>query len=215
MVTGFFIYLIGISIEIAIHDVYYDEPILHAHDTIMGIACGCIVLCLNLMRATHKGTKCYYPFLLLCYLNHHLVLFLFHEGIVLFDPHSPDKKSVRKNLYRIANYIFRTFVGFCHFIVAYFTYHEDSDAVRGHDKYFYSHAAIVVVAMTIEISLSTAVKIKHREYPSETRQGVESLTPSEVAVTQMNRSTDVSIDKRSLKEVLLTVEEKSEDVIDE
>jgi hypothetical protein len=55
VVTGYFIYLIGISIEIAIHDVYLNEPILHAHDTIMGVSCGCITLCLNLMRSTHKG----------------------------------------------------------------------------------------------------------------------------------------------------------------
>jgi hypothetical protein len=54
-VTGFFIYLIGVSIEIAIHDVYLNEPILHAHDTIMGLSCGCISVCLNMMRSTHKG----------------------------------------------------------------------------------------------------------------------------------------------------------------
>lgn len=55
VVTGFCVYLVGISIEIAIHDVYLNEPILHAHDTILGLSCGCITLCLNLMRATHKG----------------------------------------------------------------------------------------------------------------------------------------------------------------
>ena len=47
--------LAGIFIEIAIHDVYLNEPILHDHDTLVGISCGCILLCFNLMRVTHKG----------------------------------------------------------------------------------------------------------------------------------------------------------------
>jgi hypothetical protein len=101
------------------------------------------------------------------------MLFLLHcvvnyfAGIILLDPHSPDKKSFKKNLYRILNYAFRSVLGLFHFVVAYLTYHDQSTSIRAHDKYIYMHAAIVIISIGIEITLSTFVKIKRRDYPSE------------------------------------------------
>lgn len=67
----------------------------------------------------------------------------------------------------MANYSFRSLLGVLHFVVAYLTYHEDSDATRAHDKYIYMHAAIVVLSIGIEISMSTIVKIRRRGLPAE------------------------------------------------
>lgn len=79
--------------------------------------------------------------------------------------HSAEKKTFKKNMYRVANYLFRSMLGVVHFVVAYFTYHEDSTAIRAHDKYIYMHACIVIVSISIEIAMSTFVKIRRRENP--------------------------------------------------
>lgn len=71
------------------------------------------------------------------------------------------------------NYVFRSALGMLHFVVAYFTYHETSEATRAHDKYVYVHAVIVVVSIGVEVAMSTFVKIKRRQYHAGDSAGIE------------------------------------------
>ena len=54
-VLGFFIFLTGINIELAIGLVYANKPIDHSYDTLLGVCLGSATLVMTGMRATHKG----------------------------------------------------------------------------------------------------------------------------------------------------------------
>jgi hypothetical protein len=90
-------------------------------------------------------------------------------------------------------------MGSMHFVVAYFTYNETSEHIRAHDKYFYIHGAIVVFSISVEICLSTLVKIRRRERPSEQNGAIE-VRDSTVSVN----SPRFSVPKDGLHENLLS-----------
>ena len=95
-------------------------------------------------------------------------------------------QTFRKNMYRVFNYLFRSLL---HFVVAIFTYNEDSKATRAHDKYIYMHACIVVFSISVEIGMSTTVKIWRREHPSqlESEREIPSECSFDVRNTLMSR----------------------------
>ena len=98
-------------------------------------------------------------------------------------------QTFRKNMYRVFNYLFRSLLGVLHFVVAIFTYNEDSKATRAHDKYIYMHACIVVFSISVEIGMSTTVKIWRREHPSqlESEREIPSECSFDVRNTLMSR----------------------------
>jgi low temperature requirement protein LtrA len=55
VVLGYFMFLTGIVIELAIALVYVNKPIEHSYDTLLGVCIGTATLIMTLMRSTHKG----------------------------------------------------------------------------------------------------------------------------------------------------------------
>lgn len=54
-VCGFFMFLLGASLKLAYHDVVENHQIHNDVDSLTGVACGAIVLCILILRSTHKG----------------------------------------------------------------------------------------------------------------------------------------------------------------
>lgn len=55
LILGYFIFLTGICIELAISLVYSNKPIHHSYDSLLGACLGSATLIMTLMRSTHKG----------------------------------------------------------------------------------------------------------------------------------------------------------------
>jgi low temperature requirement protein LtrA len=70
---GYFMFLTGITIELAIGQVYENKPIDHAYDTLLGVCIGSATLIMTLMRSTHKGTVLY--FTPICIMSYSRILF--------------------------------------------------------------------------------------------------------------------------------------------
>jgi hypothetical protein len=54
-ICGFFMFILGVSLKLAYHDVFLNHQIHHDVDSLTGVCCGTIVLCILILRSTHKG----------------------------------------------------------------------------------------------------------------------------------------------------------------
>jgi hypothetical protein len=52
---GFFMFLLGVALKLSYHDVVENHQIHHDVDSLTGVCCGAIVLCILILRSTHKG----------------------------------------------------------------------------------------------------------------------------------------------------------------
>jgi low temperature requirement protein LtrA len=54
-ICGFFMLILGVSLKLSYHDVVENHQIHHDVDSLTGVCCGAIVLCILVLRSTHKG----------------------------------------------------------------------------------------------------------------------------------------------------------------
>jgi len=127
-VLAYFMYLVGISIKLSYHDVTADHQIFHEHDVVLGVSCGAVVLCLTLMRSTHKG-------------------------VFRFDAEAKEETQ-RKNIRRVFNYSVRLLVVFLHWMAAWKSFNVESHATTARDRFLYFHCALSALSVVFEVILS-------------------------------------------------------------
>ena len=126
---AFFMYLVGISIKLAYHDVVKDHQIHKQPDVVLGVACGAVVLCLAVMRSRHKGSS-----------------------TLLVPSKTPAERAKKRN--RIFNYALRLFIVLVHWLAAYRSSHLESSEVDARDRYLYLHCVLTFSSVALEVIFS-------------------------------------------------------------
>jgi low temperature requirement protein LtrA len=128
---SFFMYLVGISIKLAYHDVVDNHQIEQHQDVLLGVGCGAVVLCLAVMRSRHKGSTVFF-----------------------MKTATPEEHKKRRN--RIANYSFRVVVALLHWLAALKSFRVESDDVKARDRFLYFHCALAFFSIAIEVVFSSS-----------------------------------------------------------
>jgi low temperature requirement protein LtrA len=151
---GFFMFVLGVALKLSYHDVIENHQIHHDVDSLTGVCCGAIVMCILTLRSTHKG--------------------ILNGGAT-----RPFHKRVR----RAFNYFSRSIFVLAHWLVAYRTFYDQSTEVYARDRYLYFHAFLTASSVIIEVCLShflsedddgTKKKSRHHHHDPA---GPHNLTP--------------------------------------
>jgi len=213
VVLGFFIFLTGICIELAISLVYKNQPIHHSYDSLLGACLGSATLIMTLMRSTHKGIST--------------------EEL---SRENKDKGIWSKHLRRKINYSFRIIISLVHYLLAYFEWQtgsadtDDTSSgtyfspaadsstddntnyhnVRSQDKFYYLHASFLALSLLIEVAGSFLCKkndrnsfvrrsfarSRQRTLASEEEQAAAEKRPSRLQSNPLNDTDEKSEDEK-------------------
>ena len=127
-ILGYFMFLTGIAIELAIALVYQNKPIDHSYDTLLGVCIGSATLTMTLMRSTHKGI--HYLFCVITYMIFTIFFDCVRATAGLTNEEKQDETVAwNKGLRRKINYTFRILVCLLHYLFAYLEFiAEDGDS---------------------------------------------------------------------------------------
>lgn len=139
-VVGYAMFIIGVSIKLSFSSVVTGAPVSDDHNYMLGLGCGFTVICLLIMRGTHKGVENFKK-----------------DGFTA------------RSLKRVANYFIRLVFAIAHFIVAGWSYSEkeidENTRADSRDKALYIHATLAAGSVLLEMAAAQLSQKKQNSRP--------------------------------------------------